>query len=203
MVELCGQVHDPLDGLVTYLELQRAATKDFEAPVQFDLLQEIADAAAICRDLRFATDDPLGTGGLLFDASRLAHLMIEDGSGDGSLLASVMDAALFGLESFVASTTLELPSRYRLAFRELGLAIGLKGAEELQHEIGEHRDVFGRNGSLERRADALLGYVPLGQRIDQFWMDVRNREAPTWIEHREINMVMLAVSLAPGEFLSM
>jgi hypothetical protein len=32
-------------------------------------------------------------------------------------------------------------------------------------------------------------------------MDDRNRQASTWIEHREINMVMLATSLAPDEFL--
>jgi hypothetical protein len=31
-------------------------------------------------------------------------------------------------------------------------------------------------------------------------MDGKNREASTWIEHREINMVMFATSLAPNGF---
>jgi hypothetical protein len=44
--------------------------------------------------------------------------------------------------------------------------------------------------------------MPLADAIEQFWMDTRNRESGTWTGHREINMVMLATSLAPGEFLS-
>jgi hypothetical protein len=37
--------------------------------------------------------------------------------------------------------------------------------------------------------------------IEQFWLDDRNRQAGTWTEHRGINLVMLATSLAPGGFL--
>jgi hypothetical protein len=43
--------------------------------------------------------------------------------------------------------------------------------------------------------------VPLREKIEQFWLDGKNREASTWTEHREINMVMLATSLAPDGFL--
>jgi hypothetical protein len=46
-----------------------------------------------------------------------------------------------------------------------------------------------------------MEYVPLKERIEQFWIDNKNRQASTWIEHREINMVMLATSLAPSRFL--
>jgi hypothetical protein len=46
-----------------------------------------------------------------------------------------------------------------------------------------------------------MGYVPLGKTIERFWMDDKNREVGTWIDHREINMTMLATSLAPDEFL--
>jgi hypothetical protein len=38
--------------------------------------------------------------------------------------------------------------------------------------------------------------------IERFWMDDKNRGASTWTDHREINMVMLATSLAPGRFLA-
>jgi hypothetical protein len=44
--------------------------------------------------------------------------------------------------------------------------------------------------------------VPLREEIEQFWTEDGNRESSTWIEHREINMVMLATSLAPGRFLA-
>jgi hypothetical protein len=33
-------------------------------------------------------------------------------------------------------------------------------------------------------------------------MDADNRGSAAWVEHREINMVMLATSLAPSGFLS-
>ena len=48
--------------------------------------------------------------------------------------------------------------------------------------------------------DALMRYVPLAKTIEQFWMDDTNRKAGTWVQNAEINMVMLATSLAPGEF---
>jgi hypothetical protein len=47
-----------------------------------------------------------------------------------------------------------------------------------------------------------MEFVPLRKEIEQFWMDDENREGSTWIEHQEINMVMLATSLAPGRFLT-
>ena len=45
-----------------------------------------------------------------------------------------------------------------------------------------------------------MGYMPLRETIEHFWMDDKNRQAGTWTEHREINMVMLATSLAPEDF---
>lgn len=47
-----------------------------------------------------------------------------------------------------------------------------------------------------------MEYVPLADRIGQFWTDDRNREAGTWAQDHEINMAMLATSPAAGEFLS-
>mgnify|MGYP000953361697 CR=1 FL=1 len=187
LVPAMGQ-HDPLDGFVTYSELQAAAGG-------IDLSVEIADMAGICRGGSLATDDPLGIGGLLFDAGRIAELMDRGGFAYEDLLASVFDAALAGLAAFAGGRTLRYPAESRLAFRELGLSIGLRGAGEFMRHLRE-------NPELSRRADALMRYMPLADAIEQFWMDTRNRESGTWTGHREINMVMLATSLAPGEFLS-
>ena len=44
-----------------------------------------------------------------------------------------------------------------------------------------------------------MGYMPLRETIENFWIDGKNRQASTWIEHREINMVMLATSLVEEE----
>ena len=193
--------HDPLDGFVTYSELQATAEGLGESP-PFDLKPEIADMAKICRGIHLTTDDPLGIGGLLFDASRIAQLMIKGRLENRGLLESIVDSAMLGIESFAKSGLMEYPAEYRLAFRELGLSIGLSAIENLQKGIEENPGVFSRESRLHRlAAEDLMGYLPLRKTIEQFWMDDKNRQAGAWIEHREINMVMLATSLAPDEFL--
>jgi hypothetical protein len=119
-----------------------------------------------------------------------------------SLLEAVVHAASMGIESFENSGSLEYPADYRLAFRELGLSIGLSALESLLAVIKEDPDVFRQISFLPRRVEDLRKYMSLGKVIEQFWMDERNRKAATWIEHRDINMVMLATSLAPDRFLA-
>ncbi len=198
LVSSMGQ-HDPLDGFVTYNELQASVARDIPAPPSLDLNPEIADMARICGGINLPTDDPLGIGGLLFDAWRIAQLMTRGAISDISLLEDVVGSALLGVKAFESSETLAYPAGYRLAFRELGLSIGLHAVEDLARWIEENPE-FGR-GQLKPRVVELMGYVPLREKIEQFWTDGKNREADTWIEHREINMVMLATSLAPGGFL--
>ncbi|MCC7564852.1 MAG: hypothetical protein KO206_01035 [Methanomicrobiaceae archaeon] len=201
LVPSMGQ-HDPLDGLVTYSELQAAATRELGGSPGFDLSEEIAGMAEICRGMSWATDDPLGIGGLLFDASRIVRLVIEGGFEHAYLLAGVVESARAGMESFVQAGSLEFPAEYRLAFRELGLAIGLSAVGGMLEGIEENPELFGPNDPLQRTVQALGRYVPLGDEIVEFWVGCSNREADSWSEHREINMVMLATSLAPEEFLA-
>lgn len=193
--------HDPLDGLVTYNELQLIATRDFGLLVQPALVQEMADMTDIGRGMCMATDDPLGIGGLLSGAARITQLTIRGGPVYAGLLETLLDSALVGLDSFTESGSLELPARYRLAFREFGLSIGLSGVEKLPEWIGKNPHLFDWTSSLHQRVQALVEYVPLREKIEQFWLDGKNRESSTWTEHREINMVMLATSLAPDGFL--
>ena len=118
-----------------------------------------------------------------------------------SLLETIVHASTLGIDSFENSGSLEYPAEYRLAFRELGLSIGLSAVERLHEGIEENPDIFRQMSSLKQRVEDLREYEPLGKIIKQFWMDNKNRQASTWIEHREINMVMLATSLAPSRFL--
>ena len=194
--------YDPLDGLVTYSELQALATGEFGESSWPDLSTDIGDMADICREEKWSTDDPLGIGGLLFDAWRIAQLMVKGGFGTPDLLDGVLDSALLGLESFAADNPLKYRARQRLAFRELGLAIGLKGVGKVQGCIAGNPDLFGREGPLQRKVEALAGFVPLGQIIERFWLDEKNRETDSWTDHREINMVMLATCLVPDGFLT-
>jgi hypothetical protein len=68
--------HDPLDGLITYSQLQATAAKDSEKSTRLDLRVEITDLAKICEGKSWVTDDPLGVGGLLGDAHKVAQLII-------------------------------------------------------------------------------------------------------------------------------
>ncbi len=191
LVTSMGQ-HDPLDGLLTCSQLQMTA-RDFTS-VSPDLGAEIADLERICQGRSWATEDPLGIGGLLCDAGRMAQLMSGGAFARTELLCAVLDAALLGLESVARQNLLSLPADYRLPFRELGLSIGLRALERLQGLIDER---------LRGKIDALMPYMPLREMIEAFWLEGRNRSAGSWLEHREINMVMLATSLAPDGFVTL
>lgn len=201
LVPSMGQ-HDPLDGFVTYCELQAAAANYRDGSSYPDLRHEIVDMARICQGIQLPTDDPLGTGGLLYDTYRIAQLMAKGQIRNPSLLEAVVHAASMGIESFKISGSLEYPAEYRLAFRELGQSIGLYAVERMLSIIKENPNVFRQMSSLPQIVEGLREYMPLGETIEKFWMDNKNRQASTWIEHREINMVMLATSLAPNRFLS-
>jgi len=200
LVPSMGQ-HDPLDGLVTCSELQ-ASTGWMRLQPHLVLADEIAELAAICRGRDWDTDDPLGIGSLLGDAWRIAQLAGLGIFRDTSLLESVVDASLAGLAAFAGSNSRHYPAAYRLAFRELGLSIGLKGAVPLREWSQKNPELIAPGSTLLRKIGELAGYLPLAGEIERFWLERENREAESWREHREINMVMLATSLSPDGFLS-
>jgi hypothetical protein len=200
LVSSMGQ-HDPVDGLVTYYELQLAAAGDSGEPNQTVLFEEISDMAGIGRGLQLATDDPLGTGGLLCDAARIIRIMSSGGPQNKDLLENLLVSALAGLELFRENGSLELPARHRLAFRELGLSIGLAWVEKMPEWIGKNPHQSDRMGTLRGLAKYLADFVPLRGKIEQFWLEKKNRESVTWTGHRAINSVMLATSLSPDSFL--
>ena len=200
LVPSMGQ-HDPLDGVVTYRELQATLEKDSRETTGRELRPEILDMAGICKGKNWATDDPLGIGGLLSDAYRLAQLIVGGSHEQTDFLQTLLDSSLTGLASFVKEKSLILPARHRLAFRELGLSIGLQALQRVR-EMTERESPLLRNAhSLRSIIDSLGKYEDLKGRIETFWLEGINREAHSWIEHRDINTVMLATSLAPDGFL--
>lgn len=198
LVPSMGQ-HDPLDGLVTYAELHQDTLRG--AGQQQVLRQEMADMEGMVRDMPLVSDDPLAIGGLLSCAVRIARLVIDRGPVSPGLLEPVSAAAQAGLASFSQSRSLLLPARYRLAFRELGLSIGLAGIEELLALTEDNPALSGGPEGVIRQLRALRGYVPLRETIEEFWLSDEGRASVTWTGHREISTVMLATSLAPGGFL--
>jgi hypothetical protein len=165
--------HDPLDGFLTTLSLEGTAS-DVGSPGP-DLSAPIADYAKMLDLSALATDDPLGIGGLFVDAARAERLSARGAlTHHPGLPAAIREAARTGLAHYLERPDLRAPAERRLAFRELGLAIGLTDTP----------------------------YAALGQHIVSFWLDPGHRANSTWTEHADINEVMLATCLVPEGFLA-
>lgn len=202
LVPSMGQ-HDPLDGYITFCQLQDTAERFFKKSTGEDLKTEIADLAEMCQGQSWVTDDPLGIGGLLFDSGRLTQLIAEGALLQTDLLKILLDSARLGLEEYVRTSPWKLPAKYRLAFRELGLSIGLRAVKKVRTMVEKKADIVPMADTLKPSITALLGFEPLIEAIEQFWLQPGNQAAESWTEHQEINRVMLATSLAPESFLSL
>jgi len=190
--------HDPLDGLITYLTLQNNEQPLSGPP---DLRREIRELEAICLGRDWRTTDPLGLGGLLCGAIQLAQMIAHGVTGYDEILQQILIDTLPGLTAYSGMDDLLLPAQYRLAFRELGLAIGLRAIPGLGALVHQEADMFKESKALNELLDQCSHHLPLAARIERFWLDTANQDAATWREHRDINMVMLATSLSPGTFL--
>jgi hypothetical protein len=201
LVPSMGQ-HDPLDGLITYQEIQAAAPRDSEGTARAELHAEIADMAGMCEGRDWTTDDALGIGGLLVDAYRLTQLIRAGVCAQAELLDVLLDSSGVSLRAYTRQNPLHLPIAYRLAFRELGLSIGLHAVERLRLLVEKQPAAFAGLRMLSTPIDTLVQYVPLAAEIEEFWANQASRETGSWTAHWDINMVMLATSLAPDGFLT-
>jgi hypothetical protein len=172
LVASMGQ-HDPLDGFLSSIEL--------------GLEDAAADFAAMLRPGSLATDDPLGLGGLMVDAARTATLAAAGRIELDRVADVLLAAAAQGLAHYRARPN---PPQMRLAFRELGLAIGLAAVERMV--AGEPR---------RPDAEAIAAHAGLRGEIERYWLAPEHRHTRGYLEHEDINDVMLATSLAPDGYL--
>lgn len=198
LVSSMGQ-HDPLDGLITGLQL-RATADALSAPREPSLADAVSDFARQLRGLSLATEDPLGLGGLLGDAGRIVQLMEVEALAEPDLLAVLLDAARDGLAHFAHRDALSEPATRRLAFRELGLAIGLAAVDPMAESL---REAGPELAGVRTRLEALAPYAALGPQLTGFWRDPACRATRLWAEHADINDVMLATGLVPGGALAL
>lgn len=181
--------HDPLDGYLTALQLRETARSRGweEGP---ELTDEIEGFAALVAGRDWTTSDPLGLGGLLIDAWRAAHLRGRNALPDPSLVDTLLAAAAAGLRQWTRQGDLRRPAATRLAFRELGLAMGLHAFERL------------RDPSIDAALPADLDrHLPMAEEIESFWLAPDAQSSPTFTGHQDINEVMLATALAPDGYL--
>jgi hypothetical protein len=120
----------------------------------------------------------------------LHQLLLERDVDCRRLLDPVIAEAELSLASFSSAPVFGHPAEQRLAFRELGLSIGI-------HAMQHVRSLLRHDARLADTADRRTGYGPLADQIEGFWSRPAARRTGMWNEHQHINSVMLATSLAP------
>ena len=113
-----------------------------------------------------------------------------------------MQGSEYGLMIMLQRGYLEQPAEHRLAFRELGLAIGLRAVPIIARTFQNERKAFGSRPSLLRSIDLLLPYERLSDEIIDLWLPYAELPDESWRAHQDINEVMLATAMAPSTFLS-
>ena len=200
LIFFMGQ-HDPLDVYITYVQLRSTAAGLQQAGGGPELKDETRQVQAMILETDLGTVDPLGLGGLLIDAYRVEQLLRQGGMAAPHLLETLLAASLAGLQYYAASGELQLPAEHRLAFRELGLAIGLHAVRLMGEAANRDRTQSSMTDGVRLQLRKLMQYVPIGERIESFWRTPEHRRSLIWSEHRDINEVMLATSLVPEGFL--
>jgi hypothetical protein len=121
------------------------------------------------------------------NAYQLEKLQDEGAHVDARLIDRLLEASTNGLKKYLKRRQLQYPAEHRLAFRELGLSIGLHAVERMKHTS----------------AKSLKPFLPLATHIEDFWLDPKHQGSTTWKDHLDINEVMLATSLDPESWLFM
>lgn len=175
-------MHDAIDGLVTCAQLLANASSS--PPELVRRVDHAASdfAAMLGNPSAWTTLDPLGIGALLVDAHRVDQLLGRVSRVDAMLRDDLLAAALTSLEHHVRQRP--GATQGRLAFRELGLAIGLHALEQ-----------------MSARPAGLAPLFQLRDGIESFWLAPAQRSAIARADHRDIDEVMLATALLPTGFL--
>jgi len=200
LVDSMGQ-HDPLDGLITYLQLDTIADPTTAIPGALSLHSEIADMREMCVGLHCATGDPLGIGGLLTDAFKLVQMIDTRHLQESARLKALLDDVAYSLHAFVTQNPLSLPAEYRLAFRELGLTIGLHAISRMHARIVQNPGSFSAARQLAALLNDLAAFRHVHDFIEDFWQRPVHQATENWRHHADINNVMLATTLAPDGYL--
>jgi hypothetical protein len=195
-------LHDALDGFITFREVQHALAKLSTNAGMADLSLAIGSLSALCQHRNWTTDDPLGLGGLLFDAGRLCQIPGNEQFDDTHLLEDILVACRNGLANLLAGRYLNQPVSYRLAFRELGLAIGLKALPIISDAMKKSDSPFRSRTAAQRIVAQLFRYESLSEEIVSVWLPHAQSQDQVWQSHQDINEVMLATALIPETFLS-
>ena len=188
---------DPLDGFVTIARVRATERALDGEPVLARELEQLH--AMLIEPAMWATTDPLGIGGLLHAATEQCALVESGDLAFEPLLHELLAAIHRSLEFFASNARFSQPLERRLASRELGLAIGVQGIDAMLVSIKRAPERFGAAGdfaALEARLDSMSKFSLLARHIEDTWDADGARATQGWLEHIDINQIMLAASLA-------
>ena len=192
--------HDPLDGLAAAWRVQ-ATRHDFGAEGG-ELAELVGDYRLLCEEAgAWSTQDALGIGGLLSALAEFTDLVATGRMPFDPLIVRLARDADRSLAHWSDPRELEAPRESRLAFREIGLAIGLRAIPAMCEAVESHPARFGGSADraiLRAHLEDIAQHLDLAGRIEAAWLAPSAEAAPSWLMHEDINSVMLAASLLGG-----
>lgn len=192
--------HDPLDGLAAAWRVQ-ATRHDFGAEGG-ELSELVGDYRLLCEEAgAWSTQDALGIGGLLSALAEFTDLVATGRMPFDPLIVRLARDADRSLAHWSDPRELEAPRESRLAFREIGLAIGLRAVPAMCEAVESHPARFGGSADraiLRAHLEDIVQHLDLAGRIEAAWLAPSAQAAPSWLMHEDINSVMLAASLLGG-----
>ncbi|RUO68569.1 hypothetical protein [Pseudidiomarina salinarum] len=179
LVPMMG-AHDPLEGLLCAMQAY-----DETGSFKYEFDGYIEKLKELCARSHWATDDALGVGSLLLNVVRATELQAFMELPPAVKPERLLRDAEQGLESIYRSFDANESARYRLAFRECGLSLGLRC---LKGNLA-----FLKENAVEPQIDSPIWQM--AEDIEAFWLDEQNQQAPTFQNHLDINEVSLAASI--------
>ncbi|GAB3035052.1 hypothetical protein [Bowmanella dokdonensis] len=175
--------HDPLGGLLVALDASQQS--QLALP---DLPTYLARLEGLCSQASWDTDDALGIGGLMLDLLRATRLYLSIDLPESIKPDRLLRAITPGLVNFLTHFDSGEAARYRLAFRECGLSLGLRCVQGHLAWLKEQ--------GIEPDWPESVWQLP--EQIENFWLQEQNQQADSFKDHLDINEVSLAASLLAG-----
>ena len=99
------------------------------------------------------------------------------------MLLKMLEDIECGLVSYLRTDTLLQPAINRLAFRELGLSIGLHALDIIKSILNDNQDKFKYQKNIKECLNKLSQFRNLADEIEAYWLDSKHTSTRTWKEH--------------------